>query len=289
MCGPPPAPGPSAESSLSWVMAFRKCKSMTHGQKEVLFIELMSFSHSHLYENRESKGFCLKPSYVYLSSWPFLYPCLSPSQKPLVSLAWRLLLVWLSSAERVKKKKNWWVAFWVIYNGFCLYVGADGIWRLLLHFMSWFWEKVWNSVQWIWTVKYAIIANKSVVLSVVLYAIKLAKIFHKLHVVSKWWVFEFCGLGFSDKLYHLTNSDKLYLFERIVHPKRKKGHYLSLKLTLMLFQAFSLNYHDSSEAITDPFLNSLTQWTSHSGLRRFAIESNFYGAFVTSFKASVSL
>lgn len=117
MCGPPPAPGPSAESSLSWVMAFRKCTSMTHGQKEVLFIELMSFSHSHLYENRESKGFCLKPSYVYLSSWPFLYPCLSPSQKPLVSLAWRLLLVWLSSAERVKKKKNWWVAFWVIYNG----------------------------------------------------------------------------------------------------------------------------------------------------------------------------
>lgn len=213
---------------------------------------------------------------------------------PLPRSPWFLLLdvfCWfgfLLLKEWRKKKTGEWHFEWFIME-FCLYVGADGIWRLLLHFMSWFWEKVWNSVQWIWTVKYAIIANKSVVLSVVLYAIKLAKIFHKLHVVSKWWVFEFCGLGFSDKLYHLTNSDKLYLFERIVHPKRKKGHYLSLKLTLMLFQAFSLNYHDSSEAITDPFLNSLTQWTSHSGLRRFAIESNFYGAFVTSFKASVSL
>lgn len=90
---------------------------------------------------------------------------------------------------------------------FCLYVGADGIWRLLLHFLCWFGEKVWNSVQWIWTVKYAIITNKSVVLLVVLYAIKLAKIFHKLsHVVSKWWVFEFRGLRFSDKLYHLQQT-----------------------------------------------------------------------------------
>lgn len=37
MCGPPPAPGPSAESSLSWVMAFRKCTSMTHRQKSSVY------------------------------------------------------------------------------------------------------------------------------------------------------------------------------------------------------------------------------------------------------------
>lgn len=92
---------------------------------------LWSWCHSATYIFVKTEN-CLVPFYIYLTSWPFLYPCLSPSQKPLVSLAWRLLLVSFSSAVRIKKTEIRWIMI------FSLYVGPDGICRLNLHFLCWF-------------------------------------------------------------------------------------------------------------------------------------------------------
>lgn len=128
MCGPPPAHGPcsvrSAESSLSWVMAFRKCTSMTHRQKKVLFIELMSFSHSHLYENRESRGFRSR-SLLYLSqflAFPLLLPFPFPEAPGFSCLTTFAGLAFFCCGNKRKKKQKTkkkpeirWIM--VIYNG----------------------------------------------------------------------------------------------------------------------------------------------------------------------------